>query len=67
MAGALLGSVSALYGCGLLRLTGVVGSAPWIASALAGAMFAALVMAALVLRARGQTPAAMTARLEELQ
>ncbi|WP_077000898.1 sensor histidine kinase [Variovorax sp. KK3] len=66
-AGALLGSLSALYGCGLLRLTGAVGSAPWIASALAGAMFAALLMAALVLRARGQTPAAMTARLEELQ
>jgi len=67
VAGALLGALSALYGCGLLRLTGVLGSAPWLASALAGAMFAALVMAALVLRARGQTPAAMTARLEELQ
>ena len=66
-AGALLGAISALYGCGLLRLTGVLGNAPWLASALAGAMFAALVMAALVLRARGQTPAAMTARLEELQ
>jgi two-component system sensor histidine kinase AlgZ len=34
-AGALLGTVAALYGCGLLRLTGVVGSAPWIASAAA--------------------------------
>jgi len=66
-AGALLGALAALYGCGLLRLTGVLVSAPWLASALAGAMFAALVMAGLVLRARGQTPAAMTARLEELQ
>ncbi|MDR6537323.1 histidine kinase [Variovorax soli] len=66
-AGVLLGALSALYGCGLLRLTGVVGNAPWLASALAGAMIAALVMVALVLRARGQTPAATTARLEELQ
>lgn len=67
VAGALLGAVSGLYGCGLLRLTGVVGTAPWVASALAGALFASLMMAALVLRARGQTPAATTARLEELQ
>jgi two-component system sensor histidine kinase AlgZ len=34
---------------------------------LTGALFAGLVMAAMVLRARGQTPAATTARLEELQ
>ena len=65
--GAVLGAISALYGCGLLRLTGVLGSAPWFASALAGAFFAGMVMAAMVLRARGQTPAATTARLEELQ
>jgi two-component system sensor histidine kinase AlgZ len=66
-AGAALGAVAAVYGCALLWLTGVVNTAPWIASAAAGAMFAAAIMAALVLRARGQTPAAMTARLEELQ
>lgn len=66
-AGAVLGALAALYGCGLLRLTGVLASAPWLASALAGALFAGLVMAAMVLRARGQTPAATTARLEELQ
>jgi two-component system sensor histidine kinase AlgZ len=66
-AGAALGAVSALYGCGLLRLTGVLGAAPWLASAVAGAFIAALVMAAMVLRARAQTPAATTARLEELQ
>jgi two-component system sensor histidine kinase AlgZ len=66
-AGAALGALSSLYGCGLLRLTGVLGTAPWLASAVAGAFIAGLVMAAMVLRARGQTPAAMTARLEELQ
>jgi two-component system sensor histidine kinase AlgZ len=65
--GSLLGSLSALYGCGLLRLTGVLASAPWIASVLAGGLFAAVVMVTLVLRARGRTPAATTARLEELQ
>lgn len=66
-AGALLGAVSALYGCALLRLTGVVVAAPWFASALAGALVSGFVMAALVLRSRGQTPAATTARLFELQ
>jgi two-component system sensor histidine kinase AlgZ len=66
-AGAVLGALAALYGCGLLRLTGVLASAPWVASALTGALFAGLVMAAMVLRARGQTPAATTARLAELQ
>ncbi|RYF84188.1 MAG: sensor histidine kinase [Comamonadaceae bacterium] len=67
MAGALLGVLSALYGCALLRWAGVIADAPWLASALSGAMFAAIVMVALVLRASGRTPAATTARLEELQ
>ena len=66
-AGALLGALSALYGCGLLRVTGVVATAPWLASAVAGAMFASVLMAGMVLRARGRTPAATTARLTELQ
>jgi two-component system sensor histidine kinase AlgZ len=63
----LLGALAALYGCGLLRLTGVIGGALASQGALAGAFFAALLMVALVLRSRGQTPAATTARLEELQ
>jgi two-component system sensor histidine kinase AlgZ len=66
-AGAMLGALAALYGCGMLRLTGALSDAPWLASALAGALFAGLMMAAMALRARGQTPAATTARLEELQ
>lgn len=65
--GAVLGALAGLYGCGLLRLTGVVAGAHWLASALAGALFAGLILAALELRARGRTPAATTARLEELQ
>lgn len=67
MAGALLGALSGLYGCGLLRLAAVMPQAPWVASALTGVLFSVLVMAWLVLRASGRTPAATTARLEELQ
>jgi two-component system sensor histidine kinase AlgZ len=66
-AGAALGALAGLYGCGLLRLTGALGQAPWVASALAGVLFALVAMGWLVLRARGRTPAATTARLEDLQ
>lgn len=66
-AGASLGALAGLYGCGLLAITGVVSAGPWVASALAGALGAGLVMAAMALRERGQTPAATTARLAELQ
>ncbi|WP_218508193.1 sensor histidine kinase [Variovorax sp. dw_308] len=65
--GLLLGALSALYGCGLLRLTGVLPVAPWLASGLAGTLLAGVAITVLVLRARGRTPAATTARLEELQ
>jgi len=73
LAGGALGSIAALYGCGMLRLIGVLDNtvashaAIWFASALAGAMLASLVMTILVLRARAKTPAAMAARIEELQ
>ena len=64
---ALLGVLAGLYGCGLLRLTGTLGSAPWFASALAGLLFALAAVGWLVLRARARMPAATTARLEDLQ
>ena len=67
LAGLVLGALSALYGCALLRLTGLLEATPWLAGALAGALFAALVMADLALRARAQAPAALAARLQELQ
>src|SRR5579871_3401889 len=47
LAGLALGAMAALYGCGLLSLTGAVASAPWLASSLAGALLAGLMMAAL--------------------
>ena len=59
--------MAGLYGCGVLVLVGLVDPAPWWASASAGAMLSAVLVAALVLRAKGKTPAATTARLAELQ
>jgi two-component system sensor histidine kinase AlgZ len=66
-AGMALGALAGLYGCGLLALIGFGGTVPWLASAFAGALLAAALVAALVLRAKGQMPADTTARLSELQ
>ena len=65
--GVALGALAGLYGCGLLALVGFVGPVPWVPSAFAGALLAAALVAGLVLRAKGRTPAATTARLSELQ
>ncbi|EHL23643.1 histidine kinase [Acidovorax sp. NO-1] len=66
-AGVLLGALAGAYACGMLTLVARPASAPWLASAATGALLAAMLVAALVLRARGRTPAATTARLTELQ
>ncbi len=66
-AGVAMGALAGLYGCGVLALVGLADPMPWLASACSGAMLAALLVMALVLRARGTTPAATTARLAELQ
>ena len=65
--GVALGAVAGVYGCVLLQMTGVTASPPWLASAFTGAMLSALLVAALILRAKGRTPAATAARLSELQ
>jgi two-component system sensor histidine kinase AlgZ len=67
LAGVGLGALSGLYSCGVLFAAGLLDPAPWIASAFSGALLSAALVAALVLRARGQTPAATAARLSELQ
>ena len=67
VAGVALGALAGLYGCGVLFLVGLLTPAPWLASAFSGALLSAALVAALVLRARGRTPAATTARLTELQ
>jgi len=67
LAGVLLGALAGGYGCAVLWWMGLIDSAPWTASAFSGAMLSAALVAALVMRARGTTPAATTARLAELQ
>ena len=66
-AGMALGALAGLYGCAVLALSGLLSSAPYLASAFLGAGLAAALVAALVLRAKGTIPAATTARLSELQ
>ena len=65
--GIVLGALVGLYGCGLLALMAIVSPIPWMASAAAGGLFATGLMAALDLRAAARTPAAVNARLAELQ
>ena len=67
VAGVLLGALAGLYACAMLALVGAAAQPPWLASAASGALLSAALVAALVLRARGRTPAATTARLAELQ
>ena len=67
LAGVLLGAAAGLYGCGVLYLVGLLQPAPWLACAFSGALLSALLVAALVLRSRGNMPAATAARLSELQ
>ena len=64
--GIALGALAGLGGCALLGLL-VGGSMPWVASAATGALTAAALVTALVLRARGRMPAQTAARLSELQ
>ena len=65
--GMALGAVAGLYGCAMMALLGVAPTEPWIASAFTGALLAAALVAALVLRAKGRMPADTAARLAELQ
>ncbi len=66
-AGIGMGAVAGVYACGMLILASAIDSAPWLASAFAGGLFAAALVAALAWRAKGRTPAATAARLAELQ
>lgn len=67
LAGGLLGALAGMYGAGLLALVGFVPRMPWLASACTGALLSGMLVAALVLRAKGMTPAATAARLTDLQ
>ena len=65
--GVVLGALAGVYACGMLTLLGFSETPPWLASACTGALLAAGLLAGLVWRVRGRTPAATTARLAELQ
>jgi two-component system sensor histidine kinase AlgZ len=67
LAGIVLGVLAGLYGCAMLAWSGLLQPAPWWGSAFAGALLSAVLVAALVLRAKGKAPATTTARLAELQ
>jgi len=63
-----LGAVSGLLACAFLDwVTGQPGGAPWLASALAGALLAGTLGVALADRAKSQTPSDNAARLAGLQ
>ena len=66
-AGLLLGALAGVYGGAMLVLMGLTQQAPWVACGSTGALLAAALVAALVLRAKGRAPAATAARLSELQ
>lgn len=67
LSGMALGAFAGLYGCAMLVWVGFIRNAPWIASALSGALIAAGLVAALIWRAQQRTPASAAARLTELQ
>lgn len=66
-AGVAAGAAAGLAGCALLTLVGTARPGPWLASALAGALLSGVMVATLVLRAKGSMPAETAARLTELQ
>jgi two-component system sensor histidine kinase AlgZ len=65
--GIALGGLAGLYACGMLTLLALGAAQPWLASACTGALLAAGLVAGLLWRVRGRTPAATTAQLAELQ
>lgn len=67
VAGALLGTLSGLYACWVLTMLDLIAKAPWLASATAGSLMAAVLVIALQWRAKAQVPAAHAARLALLQ
>ena len=67
LAGVSLGALAGGYAVAMLALLGLLEPAPWLAGGCTGAAIAAVLVAALVLRARARAPAAAAARLAELQ
>jgi two-component system sensor histidine kinase AlgZ len=66
-AAAAMGALAGVYGCAMLAWTGLLIGPPWVASASSGALLSSILVAALVMRAKGRMPAHTSARLAELQ
>ncbi len=66
-AAVVLGGLAGAYGCGMLAYSGLMPQAPWVASIFSGALLSSILVAGLVMRAKGRTPADTSARLAELQ
>lgn len=62
-----LGGASALYGCLLLRISGLLDMAPWWSAFATGCWLSLLLVAGLWMRAKGRMPADTAAQLAELQ
>lgn len=62
-----LGGASALYGCLLLRISGLLDMAPWWSVFATGCWLSLLLVAGLWMRAKGRMPADTAAQLAELQ
>ncbi|MBX3610089.1 MAG: histidine kinase [Hydrogenophaga sp.] len=65
--GVSLGALAGVYGFGMMAWLDIVQQPLWVASAAAGALVAAVLVAGLVWRAKARMPASTTARLAELQ
>ena len=65
--GVALGAVAGLCGGAMLALGGLLEPIAWVACGFSGLTLAAVLVAALALRAKAITPASTTARLAELQ
>jgi two-component system sensor histidine kinase AlgZ len=66
-AAVVLGALAGAYGCAVLSYSGLLPQAPWVASIFSGALLSSILVAGLVMRAKGRTPADTSARLAELQ
>ncbi len=62
-----LGVGAGLYASAMLAISGEITALHWLANAIVGGLFAAVLVGYLVLRAEGRTPAATTAQLTALQ
>ena len=66
-AAVVLGGVAGAYGCAVLTISGLLVDGPWVASFFSGTLLSAVLVAGLVMRAKGREPADTSARLAELQ